>query len=73
MIRSSFDKYFDDGAGANISERERDNFYDKNMHGVDWDAMYKKYLPLLEAWAETDYKKVKQQIEQVMHKIKGAG
>ena len=28
MIRSSFDKYFDDGAGANISERERDNFYD---------------------------------------------
>jgi hypothetical protein len=32
-----------------------------------------KYLPLLEAWAETDYKKVKQQIEQVMHKIKGAG
>ena len=28
MIRSSFDKYFDDGAGANISERDRDNFYD---------------------------------------------
>ncbi len=27
---------------------ERDNFYDKNMHGVDWDAMYKKYLPLLD-------------------------
>lgn len=25
---------------------ERDYFYDKNMHGVDWDAMYKKYLPL---------------------------
>jgi tricorn protease len=27
---------------------ERDKFYDKNMHGVDWDAMYKKYLPLLD-------------------------
>ncbi|MEM8895094.1 MAG: S41 family peptidase [Bacteroidota bacterium] len=25
---------------------ERDYFYDKNMHGVDWDAMYEKYLPL---------------------------
>lgn len=24
---------------------ERDYFYDKNMHGVDWDAMYEKYLP----------------------------
>ena len=27
---------------------ERDYFYDKNMHGVDWDAMYQKYLPLLD-------------------------
>ena len=27
---------------------ERDYFYDKNMHGVDWDAMYAKYLPLLD-------------------------
>ena len=27
---------------------ERDYFYDKNMHGVDWGAMYKKYLPLLD-------------------------
>lgn len=27
---------------------ERDYFYDKNMHGVDWEAMYKKYLPLLD-------------------------
>jgi tricorn protease len=25
---------------------ERDYFYDKNMHGVDWDAMYEKYLPI---------------------------
>ncbi len=24
---------------------ERDYFYDQNMHGVDWDAMYEKYLP----------------------------
>ncbi|MEN0050266.1 MAG: S41 family peptidase [Bacteroidota bacterium] len=27
---------------------ERDYFYDKNMHGVDWDAMYEKYLPLVD-------------------------
>jgi tricorn protease len=27
---------------------ERDYFYDKNMHGVDWDAMYQKYLPLVD-------------------------
>jgi len=27
---------------------ERDYFYDKNMHGVDWDAMYEKYAPLVE-------------------------
>jgi len=27
---------------------ERDYFYDKNMHGVDWDGMYKKYLPLVD-------------------------
>ncbi|MEL6562168.1 MAG: S41 family peptidase, partial [Bacteroidota bacterium] len=27
---------------------ERDYFYDKNMHGVDWKAMYEKYLPLLD-------------------------
>ena len=27
---------------------ERDYFYDKNMHGVDWDSMYQKYLPLVE-------------------------
>jgi tricorn protease len=27
---------------------ERDYFYDKNMHGVDWDAMYKKYLPFVD-------------------------
>lgn len=26
---------------------ERDYFYDKNMHGVDWDRMYEKYLPLV--------------------------
>lgn len=27
---------------------ERDYFYDKNMHGVDWDAMYNKYFPLVD-------------------------
>ncbi|MEO1449716.1 MAG: S41 family peptidase, partial [Bacteroidota bacterium] len=26
---------------------ERDYFYDKNMHGVDWDAMHDKYAALL--------------------------
>ncbi len=26
---------------------ERDYFYDKNMHGVDWKAMHDKYLPLV--------------------------
>lgn len=27
---------------------ERDYFYDKNMHGVDWDKMHAKYLPLVD-------------------------
>jgi len=27
---------------------ERDFFYDRNMHGVDWPAMLKKYSPLVE-------------------------
>ncbi|MFT4567619.1 MAG: tricorn protease, partial [Saprospiraceae bacterium] len=27
---------------------ERDYFYDKNMHGVDWDRMHDKYLPLVD-------------------------
>lgn len=27
---------------------ERDYFYDPNMHGVDWDAMYEKFLPLVD-------------------------
>lgn len=26
---------------------ERDYFYDKNMHGVNWDAMHAKYFPLV--------------------------
>lgn len=26
----------------------RDYFYDPNMHGVDWEAMYHKYLPLVD-------------------------
>jgi hypothetical protein len=32
-----------------------------------------KYLPLLEAWAQIDYKKVKQRIVKCMRKIEGAG
>lgn len=27
---------------------ERDYFYDKNMHGVNWDAMHAKYFPLVD-------------------------
>ena len=27
---------------------ERDYFYDSNMHNIDWDAMYQKYLPLVD-------------------------
>jgi tricorn protease len=27
---------------------ERDYFYDANMHGIDWEAMYQKYLPLVD-------------------------
>ncbi len=27
---------------------ERDYFYDKNMHGVDWDAVLERHLPLVE-------------------------
>ncbi len=27
---------------------ERDFFYDKNMHGVDWRGVYDQYLPLIE-------------------------
>ena len=27
---------------------ERDYFYDKNMHGVNWEAMHKKYYPLVD-------------------------
>lgn len=27
---------------------ERDYFYDEGMHGVNWDAMYEKYFPLVD-------------------------
>ncbi|HEU0294428.1 MAG TPA: RQC-minor-1 family DNA-binding protein [Anaerolineales bacterium] len=32
-----------------------------------------KYLPLLEAWEQIDYKKVRQRIQEVMRKIEAAG
>jgi hypothetical protein len=32
-----------------------------------------KYLPLLEAWEQIDYKKVKVRIAEVMSKIRAAG
>jgi tricorn protease len=33
---------------------ERDFFYDKNMHGVDWPAMRDRYLPLVDRVADRD-------------------
>ncbi|WP_162601428.1 S41 family peptidase [Occallatibacter savannae] len=33
---------------------ERDYFYDKNMHGVDWAAMRDRYLPLVDRVANRD-------------------
>ncbi|HEX6062987.1 MAG TPA: hypothetical protein VFZ04_02150, partial [Longimicrobiales bacterium] len=33
---------------------ERDYFYDPNMHGVDWNAMKTKYLPLAERVTDRD-------------------
>jgi len=32
----------------------RDYFYDKNMHGVDWNAMRDRYLPLVDRVANRD-------------------
>jgi len=33
---------------------ERDYFYDRNMHGVDWKAMRERYLPLVDRAADRD-------------------
>jgi len=33
---------------------ERDYFYDKNMHGVNWTAMRDRYLPLVDRVADRD-------------------
>ncbi len=33
---------------------ERDYFYDRNMHGVDWPAMLDKYLPLVNRVTDRD-------------------
>jgi len=27
---------------------ERDYFYDKNLHGVDWKSIYNRYFPLVD-------------------------
>lgn len=33
---------------------ERDFFYDRNMHGVDWPSILKKYLPLVDRITDRD-------------------
>jgi tricorn protease len=33
---------------------ERDYFYDRNMHGVDWPAMRDRYLPMVDRVADRD-------------------
>ena len=33
---------------------ERDYFYDRKMHGVDWPAMRDRYLPLVDRVADRD-------------------
>ncbi|MEQ8703947.1 MAG: S41 family peptidase [Phaeodactylibacter sp.] len=44
---------------------ERDYFYDKNMHGVDWEAMYEKYLPLVDRVA------TRNELNQVLARLVG--
>ena len=44
---------------------ERDYFYDKNMHGVDWEAMYEKYLPLVDRVTTRD------ELDQVIGELVG--
>lgn len=44
---------------ADIWRLERDFFYDKNLHGLDWEAMKKKYEPLIEyAASRNDLNKI---------------
>ncbi len=33
---------------------ERDYFYDRNLHGLDWNAMRERYLPLVDRVADRD-------------------
>ncbi|WP_109098840.1 S41 family peptidase [Aquimarina sp. AU58] len=44
---------------TDIWRLERDFFYDKNLHGLDWEAMKKKYEPLIEyAASRNDLNKI---------------
>ncbi len=44
---------------TDIWRLERDFFYDKNLHGLDWDAMKRKYEPLVEyAASRNDLNKI---------------
>ncbi len=42
-VREDFRQLFTDAW-----RMERDYFYDPGMHGLDWDAMHQKYLPLVD-------------------------
>ena len=43
MARAEWRQVFDEAWRL-----ERDFFYEPNMHGLDWDAMHAKYLPLVD-------------------------
>ena len=49
---------------------ERDYFYDKNMHGVNWKAMHDKYYPPeLEAYARRDPERMVRQAKKLGNNI----
>ncbi|GMH84840.1 hypothetical protein TrVE_jg1505 [Triparma verrucosa] len=43
----------------------RDYFYDKNMHGLDWESIYEKYLPLV------DRVNVREELDDVFKQMAG--